>query len=284
VLIQDLGFLGGLGTDPNSMIPFILLAASGYLAFSRVPAAADRPERTTYRPERAADRPERAAYRPERAGLGGLTAARGVMALGAVGLTALGVALMSLAEISPTADPILAESIAHSSGPLDYPAPGFTLTSQYGQPVMLSSLRGKVLLLTFLDPVCPAGGCPAIGQEFRQATQMLGGGTQVEMAGVVHSPADRSVRALQSFDRNQGLDRVPGWLYLTGSLTQLRRVWHEYGAASANEIYVIDQAGRVRQRYDAGTGPGTPATDSSFAALLADAARQAAGPPGRPAA
>ena len=32
VLIQDLGFLGGLGTDPNSMIPFVLLAAAGYLA------------------------------------------------------------------------------------------------------------------------------------------------------------------------------------------------------------------------------------------------------------
>jgi hypothetical protein len=27
VLIQDLGFLGGLRADPNSMIPFVLLAA-----------------------------------------------------------------------------------------------------------------------------------------------------------------------------------------------------------------------------------------------------------------
>jgi hypothetical protein len=35
VLIQDLGFLGGLGTDPNSMIPFVLLAVSGYLALTR---------------------------------------------------------------------------------------------------------------------------------------------------------------------------------------------------------------------------------------------------------
>jgi hypothetical protein len=35
VLVQDLGFLGGTGTDPNSMIPFILLAAGGYLALTR---------------------------------------------------------------------------------------------------------------------------------------------------------------------------------------------------------------------------------------------------------
>ena len=34
VLIEDLGFLGGLGTDPNSMIPFALLAVAGYLALS----------------------------------------------------------------------------------------------------------------------------------------------------------------------------------------------------------------------------------------------------------
>jgi hypothetical protein len=41
VLVQDLGFLGGVGTDPNSMIPFTLLAACGYLALVRVPAPED---------------------------------------------------------------------------------------------------------------------------------------------------------------------------------------------------------------------------------------------------
>src|ERR1039458_4811533 len=40
VLVEDLGFLGGLGTDPNSMIPFALLVAGGSLALTGVPAAA----------------------------------------------------------------------------------------------------------------------------------------------------------------------------------------------------------------------------------------------------
>ena len=35
VLIEDLGFLGGVGTDPNSMIPMILLFVAGYLALTR---------------------------------------------------------------------------------------------------------------------------------------------------------------------------------------------------------------------------------------------------------
>jgi hypothetical protein len=43
VLVQDLGFFGGLGTDPNSMIPFVLLAGAGYLALTRVRPAPQAP-------------------------------------------------------------------------------------------------------------------------------------------------------------------------------------------------------------------------------------------------
>ena len=39
VLVEDMGIFGGLGTDPNSMIPMALLAVGGYLALIRVPAA-----------------------------------------------------------------------------------------------------------------------------------------------------------------------------------------------------------------------------------------------------
>lgn len=162
------------------------------------------------------------------------------------------------------------------SAHLDYPAPGFTLTSQYGKTVSLSSLRGKVLLLGFINPACPVLTRPAIGPEFSQASRMLGG-DRVELAGIVLSPADRSVRTLQAFDRREGLNQVPGWLYLTGTLAQLQQVWHEYGTASQDEIYVIDQAGHIRQKYSTGTGPGTAALNSSFAMLFADAARQAQG-------
>ena len=40
VLVEDLGFFGGLGTDPNSMIPFILLFTAGYLGLAPVPEPA----------------------------------------------------------------------------------------------------------------------------------------------------------------------------------------------------------------------------------------------------
>jgi hypothetical protein len=40
VLVQDLGVLGGLGTDPNSMIPLILLFSAGYVALTPAPREA----------------------------------------------------------------------------------------------------------------------------------------------------------------------------------------------------------------------------------------------------
>src|SRR5215469_7137910 len=43
VLIEDFGFFGGLGTDPNSMIPFALLAICGYLALTPTPTPAAAP-------------------------------------------------------------------------------------------------------------------------------------------------------------------------------------------------------------------------------------------------
>ncbi len=43
VLIEDLGFLGGVGTDPNSMVPMLLVFVSGYVALTRLPATAAEP-------------------------------------------------------------------------------------------------------------------------------------------------------------------------------------------------------------------------------------------------
>ena len=43
VLVQDFGFFGGLGTDPNSMIPIILLLTGAFAAVATGPAAATVP-------------------------------------------------------------------------------------------------------------------------------------------------------------------------------------------------------------------------------------------------
>jgi cytochrome oxidase Cu insertion factor (SCO1/SenC/PrrC family) len=146
-----------------------------------------------------------------------------------------------------------------------------------------------VVLLSFFDPVCTPG-CPPIGQELRQAARLLGpGARQLELVGIVLSPARRSAAALRAFDRQAGLSRLPDWLFLTGTPARLQQVRQQYGitpphgagatAPDRNEAYVIDRTGHVAQKYRTGPAPGTAAMTSSFAALLAGAARQALSAP-----
>jgi cytochrome oxidase Cu insertion factor (SCO1/SenC/PrrC family) len=272
VLIEDIGIFGGLGTDPNSMIPFGLLAVSGYLALAPGTAPA----------EEASPAPTAAGWRDRVRGAGFPT----VVSLGALGLIILGAAPMAAAQASRNADPILAESIAGSSAPLNFPAKGFQLTDQHGQTVSLASLRGKVVLLTFLDPVCTTD-CPLIAQEFRATGPLLGAvSKQVELVAIVANPVYHQVTDTQAFDRQEHLTQVPNWRYLTGSVPQLQQVWKNYGISAEilpagsmighqDLAYVIDRAGYVREELNTDPGPGTTATKSSFSVLLADAARQA---------
>jgi cytochrome oxidase Cu insertion factor (SCO1/SenC/PrrC family) len=281
VLIEDLGFLGGLGTDPNSMIPMVLLAAAGYLAVARAPAEAAEPVSSPAAAASWRDR-LRIAAAPRT-----LASARigSVASAGAIGVIILGAAPMAAAQASPVADTILAQAIDGSSAPLDYAAPAFSLTDQHGRDVTLASLRGKVVLLTFLDPVCTSD-CPLEAQEFRQAGQLLGADSRrVELVAIVANPVDYQLGYTQAFDRQEGLDGVPNWLYLTGSPAQLAQVWRDYGIAAeiapagsmiahSENAYVIDSRGRLRQEMGFDPGPGTAATMSSFAAELTDAAEQ----------
>ena len=295
VLVQDLGFLGGLGTDPNSMVPLILLFSAGYLALvpevtAEMIGANEAAGGNAEKAGGAGNAGWRGRLRPGVLnGLGNAVAsarARSVAAVGALAVILLGAAPMATAAANRTADPILALAISGNSSRLDLPAPGFSLTDQDGRTVSLASLHGKVVLMTFLDPVCTTD-CPIIAQEFKQAGQMLG--TQaghVELVAVVANPTYRSTAFTRAFDRQEGLTTVPNWLYLTGSLSQLGEVWRHYGvtvqnlpagamSAHSDLAVVIDPAGRIRQELSSDPGPATSSTKSSFSVLLSQYARQA---------
>ena len=297
VLIEDFGFFGGVGTDPNSMIPLILLFTAGYLAMSPAPqperaaaaTAGDAGPATDAQPDAPAKPPSRLPAWLTTAGLrfAGLSG-WSIAALGAIGVIVVGAAPMAFASANRNADPIIAQALAGASGPMNEPAPGFTLTSQDGHQVSLSSLRGKVVLLTFLDPVCTTD-CPIIAQELRAADAMLGAKAgSTELVAVVANPTYTSTAFTAAFTRQEGLSQVPNWLYLTGSLSQLVPVWRQYGievqnlpagAMSAHNdlAFVISATGRLRQEISDDPGPGTAATQSSFAGLLASSVLQVMG-------
>ena len=207
-----------------------------------------------------------------------------MVSVGALGLIILGAAPMAVAQANPNADPILAESIAGSSAPLNFPAKGFQLTDQHGQLVSLASLRGKVVLLTFLDPVCTTD-CPLIAQEFRAAGQLLGAASsRVELVAIVANPVYR--RRRHPGVRPPGTPGPGAELAVPDRpLPQLQQVWKDYGDRRRDPARRLDDRPPRRglrhrpdradpREFSTDPGPGTAATKSSFAVLLADAVRQ----------
>jgi len=364
VLIEDFGFFGGVGTDPNSMIPILLVVLAGFLALAPGPALATSPARATTpraeptgpvpasagqpataiaaaavagapstggagesaggagsvgsagsagsaggaggaegaegagdagaggagaggagsaRSAGGADRPGWSAGPGRLARAFGSASSRAVVAVWAFAIIILGAAPMALAQANPNADPIIAQAIDGDSAPLNFAAPPFALTDQDGRQVSLASLHGKVVLLTFLDPVCTSD-CPLIAQEFRQADQVLGARSRgVELVAIVANPLYHTVAYTRAFDEQERMTTLPNWLYLTGSLAQLQQVWKNYAIAAqilpgggmiahSDVAYAIDAHGRTRTELDFDPGPGTASSESSFAVELSQAA------------
>ncbi len=281
VVVQDLGVFGGVGTDPNSMVPMLLMAVAGYLATVRVPVDAPMggPEPVAPVPAPVtADRGD--VRRPwwDRVEPG--YAARLAGAVVAVVIVLLGTAPLVAAAVNPRADAVLAESVDGSPAVVSGPAPDFHLVDQTGRPVSLTDLRGYTVALTFLDPVCTTD-CPVIAQEFRVASDMLGlAASRVRFVAVVANPTFNSVSDVAAFDRQEGLSSQSNWLFLTGSRSALESVWNDYGAAVYNApagamvahsdlAYIIDAHGTLRRALNTDPGAAGPANQSSFSGVLA---------------
>jgi len=269
VLIEDFGVFGGTGTDPNSMLPLLLLLVAGYVAIVKTPVAVGVPA------EAAADgTTPRQWWEVLDAGYAGRLAA----AVGAIAVVLIGTAPMVAAAFNSSTDVDLAEALNGAPQPTSSAAPNFHLVDQRGQPVSLGSLRGYTLAMTFLDPVCTTD-CPAIAQEFKAADQMLGSSARkVRFVAIAANPQYHSVTALDDFDRQEGLSSQANWLYLTGSSSTLASVLNAYGVSVVNGragsmtihadlSYVISASGVTRWIIPSDPGSGT-ADQASFSNLL----------------
>ncbi|MHB1987203.1 MAG: SCO family protein [Acidimicrobiales bacterium] len=282
VLVQDLGLFGGVGTDPNSMVPLFVLVLGGYLALTRPVAEGAEPALAEDRPTAAQRTQKRACSEPT-------FVLRAVAGLGAVAVVLLGAVPMAVASVSQNADPIVSQAIDGSPSSVNVPAPSFALVDQHGRVVTLASLRGKVVALTFLDPVCTAA-CPLIAAEYRQTDRELGAlAHQVEFVAVVDNPIYHSVAATNAFDHAEALSKLDNWLFLTGPVARLKKTWGAYGmqvtvepagamVAHADLVYIIDARGHTRAVLDSNPGPGTQATKASFATVLETSIEHVLGP------
>jgi cytochrome oxidase Cu insertion factor (SCO1/SenC/PrrC family) len=136
-------------------------------------------------------------------------------------------------------------------------APGFTLTDQAGRTMGLSALRGKVVVLEFMDPHC-TDICPIVSQEFVDAYHKLGGKAgKVVFAAINVNQYYATVASMATYSSAQRLNTIPGWHFFTGPVPALQTAWRNYNievsAPNPNadiihtsSVYFIDPQGRER--------------------------------------
>ena len=216
-LAQDFGVLGGLATDPNAALPLGLLIASALPGWRT--ARSPRSDAT------AAIPPARERTAARRIGTSALVAFAAVLTL-AVPLVLAGM-LPGPADASAVA--------ATSDGGLraipPRPMPDFDLTDQRGRPVSASSLRGKLVLLTFLDPVC-SSDCPLIAAQLAAADRHLGAlRDQVEIVAIDTNPVFPRVADVAAFTESHGLSDLPNWHFVCGPAGEVSDLLAQFGIA-----------------------------------------------------
>ena len=94
--------------------------------------------------------------------------------------------------------------------------PDLTLLDQNGQPVVLSSLSGKPLLVDFIYTSCP-GPCRTITQSMARVAARLGpaSGPQVTFVSISIDPEHEGPPQLLRYAKQLNADRR-GWLFLSG--------------------------------------------------------------------
>ncbi|HZS30058.1 MAG TPA: redoxin domain-containing protein [Gaiellaceae bacterium] len=140
--------------------------------------------------------------------------------------------------------------------PMSGRAPDFTLTDQFGKRVSLSSFRGKVVVLSFNDPVCTTI-CPLTTTAMLHAKALLGpAGRDVQLLGVGANPEATQIKYVRAYSTAHHM--LHKWLFLNGPIGQLHAVWKKYNIAAAvirgaidhtPATFVIDSRGRYSRLY-----------------------------------
>ncbi|GCE20778.1 SCO family protein [Dictyobacter kobayashii] len=138
-------------------------------------------------------------------------------------------------------------------------APDFTLVNQFNQPVTLSTLRGREVVLAFIDARCTTL-CPLTAEIMYNAKAQLkpAEASKVVLVAVNANPAATSVTEVQSWSIKHGM--LHQWLFLTGTSQQLQAIYHQYNVydqVSTNvavvhdpTMFIIDAQGRSQLYYE----------------------------------
>lgn len=128
---------------------------------------------------------------------------------------------------APTASPYRG-----SKPPAGIQAPDFTLRDYRGKTVHMASLRGRIVLATFVDSACREA-CPIILARLARGLRMLDPAVRRQVTALaitVNPPVDTPTRVRRFLDKRGALGQID---YLLGTVRQLRPVWKAYAILPA---------------------------------------------------
>jgi protein SCO1/2 len=161
-----------------------------------------------------------------------------------------------------TAVPAAPASPASRLAVIDTPA-DFSLTTQVGDTLRLSDLRGKVLLVGFIFTTC-SGSCPATTHRMSSVQQALkerGGfkDDRVRLLSVTLDPVRDTPAVLRNYMKLYDADPAV-WTFLTGPRDAVDRTvanWGMWAKPAANgqldhpsRVFLVDRQGRIREIYN----------------------------------
>jgi cytochrome oxidase Cu insertion factor (SCO1/SenC/PrrC family) len=107
-------------------------------------------------------------------------------------------------------------------------APDFALRDQQGAPVSLAALRGRPVIVTFIDPLC-RDFCPIEAQHLNDVVRTLPTAEKPEILAVSVNIYGNAHSNLTEDARKWKL--VPQWRWAIGASPALSRVWSAYHIA-----------------------------------------------------
>jgi protein SCO1 len=138
--------------------------------------------------------------------------------------------------------------------------PSLKLTDQHNQPLVLSSLKGKPVLVDFIYTSCP-GPCLTETQKMAKVAEKLSKelGSKVVLLSVTVDPEHDGPQQLLEYTKRQDVE-LPGWYFLTGSPKTIDEVLANFKLIRQREpdgtvdhiigIFLLGPDGRELREYN----------------------------------
>ncbi len=150
------------------------------------------------------------------------------------------------------------------------PAPSIgTLRDQSGRLFSLASLRGRTVVIAFLDSHCTQA-CPLEGRALAAAEAALPRAQRPTLVAISVNPLDTPASARAAL-RKWGLARIADWHWLIGAHARLSPVWRAYhefvytpshgDIVHTESLLLLDRHGDERSGYLYPFVPGSVAHD-----------------------